>query len=526
MLLNGHKSDDATSSEQEATRIPSKSGLTFFSHNWASKFLTFLTFDFALTLAALLIALIGFLFGEKIKAAGGLGMDGYYYGTWAKSFYTSIFVDGVNDLFIQRILPSALVHYSLRLLFIPLTDVNVIRAFGILNVAAITFSAYIWCLIANNLGISRQGKIFGFMALFLNFAILKWASYYPVITDVSAYFISLLMLYFYLIRNRLGLFILIGLGAFVWPTLIYEGTLFLMFPRDEVKDETPAPARYWLNIALGSAVTVAILLYMRWLVLTTDLTFTTPILPLISLVHLSIAFSLLYVFFGLTMVWDCDRLFNLRYLFRFLTRWTVFAAVLFFFAIKWLLARLSTGPAPKGTEQVVYEIFASALAKPGVFYVAHVMFFGPIIILALFWWKPACRIMHKYGLGLILCVALGLLLSLNSESRHVMNFFPLVVPFLIKVTDDVPWRLYALFPFALLSLLLSKVWLIIGGAPIYGDPKRFSEQLFYMNIGPYMTDYMYSVQGTAVLIAGIVLYLFYVKKRAKRTSPDDVPMGT
>jgi hypothetical protein len=486
-----------------------------FSPNWVNRLSVYLTSDYFLVLAALLISLIGLIFGEKIKYGGGFGMDGYFYGTWARDFFSSIFVGGVDLYYIQRILPSAVVHYSLRLLHLPLTNRNIITAFGILNVIAITCSAYVWCLIANKLAISRQGKLFGFMALFLNFALMKWPSYYPVLTDVLGFFIGLLMIYFYLLDKKIGLFILMGLGAFVWPMLIYQGALLLMFPRDEVRDKTCTSAPYGLNIVAGAAVALGVLVYLAWLALHTDLTMTR-IPPMTSLVHLSIAISVLYLFFGFVVLLDCDKLFDFKHLFGYVKRWTFFAAIIFFFAIKWLQGSLANGPSLRSFSEELYLIASANLAKPAIFYVAHVMFFGPIIILALFFWKSASKIMHQHGLGLTLCLAFGLLLSLNSQSRQLISFFPLLVTFVVKGIDDISWRPYHLFLFASVSVVLSKVWLLISGAPIDLDETKFSEQLFYMNVGPWMSDYMYSIQGTAVLIAGVLLYLLYVK-HTKRT---------
>jgi hypothetical protein len=225
-----------------------------------------------------------------------------------------------------------------------------------------------------------------------------------------------------------------------------------------------------------------------------------------------------YLFFGLIILLDCDWLFDFKHLFGYLRRWPFFAAILFFLAIKWLQGLLSIAPSPRSSVQELYIIVASSLGKPAIFYVAHVVFFGPIIILALFFWKSACKIMHQHGLGLSLCLTFGFLISLNSESRHFFSFFPLVVIFVIKAMDDIYWRPYHLWLFALVSVLFSKVWLLIGGAPILFDERKFSEQLFYMNLGPWMTDSMYSIQAAAVLIVGILIYLLYVKPASGRTT--------
>jgi hypothetical protein len=252
-----------------------------------------------------------------------------------------------------------------------------------------------------------------------------------------------------------------------------------------------------------------------WVALNTNLVFT-QIPPMTSLIHLSLAISFLYLLFGLLWLLDCDWLFNFKHMFGYLRRWTFFAAILFFFAIRWLQGRLANGPSPRSSYDELYGIVAACLAKPALFYVAHVIFFGPIIVLALFFWKSACKVMHQYGLGLSLCMAFGLLLSLNSQSRQLFSFFPLVVIFVVKAVDDISWRPYHLFLFAFVSVVLSKVWLLMGGAPIYLDERKFSDQLFYMNVGPYMSDAMYSIQGTAVLITGVLFYLLYVKHTRAR----------
>jgi hypothetical protein len=78
--------------------------------------------------------------------------------------------------------------------------------------------------------------------------------------------------------------------------------------------------------------------------------------------------------------------------------------------------------------------------------------------------------------------------------------------------DDISWRPYHLFLFALVSVGLSKIWLLIGGAPTKMDERIFSEQIFYMNLGSWMSDGMYSIQGTAVLLTVVLVYLLYVKR--------------
>src|ERR1700753_1881023 len=85
--------------------------------------------------AALIAAIVGIvstrlLWGEKIEVSDGLGWDGEAYALIADKFDTLIATKAINAYSIQRIVPSAIVHYSLRSLSAPRTTSNIIIAFG------------------------------------------------------------------------------------------------------------------------------------------------------------------------------------------------------------------------------------------------------------------------------------------------------------------------------------------------------------------------------------------------------------
>jgi len=57
-----------------------------------------------------------------------------------------------------------------------------------------------------------------------------------------------------------------------------------------------------------------------------------------------------------------------------------------------------------------------------------VVYFGPIILLAMFLWKPVCRLIHQDGIGLTLCAFVLLGQSLCSESRGMINLSTALSP--------------------------------------------------------------------------------------------------
>src|SRR5579871_1376568 len=122
-------------------------------------------------LLATVLASAGYFFTDRIPVNGGLGYDGIFYTEVARDPYQRIFLEGVDDYRIIRILPSLVVHAALKLLGIPITDPNILDAFALLNVGMIVITAWLWCLLARRLGIGVAGKWFGFVGLFFSFAI-------------------------------------------------------------------------------------------------------------------------------------------------------------------------------------------------------------------------------------------------------------------------------------------------------------------------------------------------------------------
>jgi hypothetical protein len=152
----------------------------------------------------------------------------------------------------------------------------------------------------------------------------------------------------------------------------------------------------------------------------------------------------------------------------------------------------------------------TSVVEPAVFLVAHVAFFGPMFLLAMFLWKETCRHLHEAGVGVTLAVFLGLLLSLNSQSRFLINMFPLSLPFVVKAADSRRW---GAAPYALMllsSIALSKVWFTINTGPFQGRLHDFPDQGLFMTHGPWISPKMYAVQGALFLFLGAVMYAVMV----------------
>jgi hypothetical protein len=478
------------------------------------KYWAWLFTDHTLILAALILALACFWLGERVTVNDGLGWDGVIYAGWAKDFHEEVFVKRVEPYYMQRILPSAVVHYAMRGLQISMTDDNIIRAFGFLNVVLITLMAWLWCGIAGVLAISPGGRWLGLVGFFVNYIILKHTFFCPITTDMAAYAIGAAMLFCYLTGRTAGLVAVLLAGAFVWPSSVYVGALLLVFPResDDVQN-MPASLRgapWRLNVilaGLGTALALVGILYVVRKPPTAAL-LVDPIYlePIAGVVYLSLAVALLYLFLGAAALLDCDRLFAWRWLVTRRRAAAGFLVLLLLLGVRLLQYEWSNKQVGLGVQTLLPQTAFAAVAKPGVFLVTHVAYYGPMVLLTMWLWRPVCRLLHQYGVGLALAVLAGLVLSLNSQSRFTINIFALLIPFVVKATDDLHWDLRQYAFFASLSVVFSKVWLTINRGPFHGNLLEFPDQLLFMSHGPWISTSMYLAQGAAIVVGGFLLY--------------------
>jgi hypothetical protein len=151
-------------------------------------------------------------------------------------------------------------------------------------------------------------------------------------------------------------------------------------------------------------------------------------------------------------------------------------------------------------KQFLCAILVSSVAKPGVFLVAHVVYFGPIVLTAVFLWPQVCERIRRQGLGIVLVAGAAVLLSVASESRQLLGFLPLLAAFAVQAIDVLSPRRWHGAAFLAAGLVLSKCWLPLNEGPLTGNLLEFPDQRYFMNQGPWMSNGAYLVQGAIVLM--------------------------
>jgi hypothetical protein len=96
------------------------------------------------------------------------------------------------------------------------------------------------------------------------------------------------------------------------------------------------------------------------------------------------------------------------------------------------------------------------------------------------------------------------ILFLDSESRHLWNVAAMLVPFAVKLLDQLSWTPRQFLVLGSVTLASSNVWLTYED-PIWPDPLGLPAQLFFMTDGPWMSLAAYAIQAAIVIAIGVWL---------------------
>jgi hypothetical protein len=486
----------------------------------------------AMILVMVLTIVLAHVPTEKIDVGDGLGFDGSVtYGPMAKSPLPQV----RQPMTVGRSLPSILVWLTLRPFGTPIENGQVIAAFIGLNCLLLTASAILLVRTMSLLQIGPGARWLALCALILNFCVLKWFAYYPVLTDIAGLALGTLLVYAYVSR-RVWLVALATLAAnFTWPLAFYEGLIFLALPRSRPDEQprvprsisrwltlppSPAPRAGAFSIALAAGAGIAISVWFvshvgpfllseapAQAIRAFNIRAPDPAVALLCV-------ALVVIFLSLTvgsLVRAIDRSVLVAGV-DTVVRWRWLPAPLVFgtaLAIRvvvvevppelswmaWLTAKL-TSP----VETMVFtQMMLSSLTYPAVFLLAHAVLFGPIVLLAMVFWRGMLGVAASLGPGCLAALGLLSIMAVGSESRRLVNLLPLVVVLVAVVLDRYQWSPLTVVGFALLGLLTSKVWLTIGAAapPSPG---------FFMNHGPWMQldQYLWQLGAAAVILVSIV----------------------
>jgi hypothetical protein len=403
---------------------------------------------FVLAAAAILLAagLTQVRWGERVPVARGAGWDGKEYARIAADLPGELRERRLDRYRLRRVLPSALAYGTLAVWDRPPTVGRIARVFAGWNVAFLLAACGAWAAIARTVGIGPRGRWLGFILLFGNFANLKMPYYYTILTDSAALCLGAFLVLFHLRDQAVPMWATLVLAAFTWPSLAVFGAGLFVVRRG------PHEA---LVGGTGGGITAAVLalLYVAGVtIVREDVGSSGPVRLVVA-----VSIAALYVFVVTSSflpppsAWP--RLLAARVLWPRVAVLAATAGVLEVAISAW------SEPTAFTHAYFLYRLLVLSVWEPGLFLVAHPVYFGLVVPLLALGWSGAARAARGLGPGVMLFLWAHLVWALHPETRTVIDVLPLLVLLVTAAEEPRPWSRGALLALAALALAVSKVWL-------------------------------------------------------------------
>ena len=450
------------------------------------------------------------IFVAQLPANAGLGWDGVrYYQITADGLDSKV----IDSYLILRIFPCLLIHVLFELASIAFTPANVILGFKIMNTVLIGLSALMVKNIFSQYKLNPISQLVGFVLVFLNYGVLYFTYYYPVMTDTPAFFLSV-ALFFFFVRGELTNVFLVGLiGAFTFPVIFPMAFGLLLF--SEKKVEYAPVNKVWQYTA--GAACVAYSVALGWYLIfvkneITDFTFTLPInhgmLPLSFLIVALLFFCMPMVLFNKTFL-------QINYYRSQLSGSKIFAAialVILFAILRFSLVVNVTSEYTTLYHQLKVNLFY-AFQYPFITVVSHFNYFGCIVLLILLFWKKFSKFISTFGLGIAGSMFVCLFaFCMKPESRALIFFFPWMMILMSLYLGNFNFSKTFYLLILVINFAAAKLWLFFD----YNMEKQlllkdgtfdFPNQWFMMHLGIWMSEYVWLWLCIAVAVS-LLLFIF------------------
>ncbi len=480
-------------------------------------------------------AIFSIAFLPTIPVANGFGWDGVLYGKMALNF--PAMMGKMDSYHAGRIFPSVMLHYLLVFFKIPLNLKTALVSFQIYYFIILILTSITWVKIMQRLKLAPITKWIGFIALFINYPVLNFYFYYPPLTDGTALLIGVVMLYCYLTTNNILLVAVVVLSFFTWPTAIIIGLLIFIYHNVEnkfslqqysFKTQVPWLLLIWLPL-IGAVLLIANLQSISTIILkyhinapavltkhNKGLYYNWP--AFFDSIILSAYFILIYWY----ILKNFDFINFLKSNFKSPILFKIIASILLIAILVYFKKSFYDPALPTVTVSQYASDFINLSARfPLQFAVCHIVYWGPIMLLLMLFFKEFINTLKQDNLPIFIGLLFTIIFSINAESRAITNFYPFILFVLLQVINKIEFKKPKIFImiFAMVSVLLSKVWLVIKlpatTFPNYTvvDLDKFPYQWLFMNTGLWMNGQMFLLHAVVcIVLLGLFCWLMSKNK--------------
>jgi hypothetical protein len=470
-----------------------------------------------------------YLFGEQSYSQIGIRWDQKFYFDLTRNFESFLLSKQIPIYEFQRILPAGIINLTMQIMGIALTLDNILHAFDIYNSILMFATLWVWYLINQKAKITTFGFVVGIIGLFCNSAYLKIYLYQPINTDSMALLLGTALIYAHIIKNKGLMVAIIFLSSFTWPSATLFG-LILLFGNSiscsNFRDKTVQTEKFklWRSIlavliALVPVCTVLMLLFvLKWKMPHG----TTPIVY--GLLPLSLLFLGGYIYVlakSVLLKLDLTPV-AIKAGLKEVSCLNIALCALLFLSVKYLIANYAgSQTGALNFTSFIRNITLSSVTVPFKFIIAHISYFGPVVLLLIFFWHKFIDRLFLYDMGVLGFVGAHLVQAIGAESRQLVFAYPFLIFIMVGAIHQMTFKKYFAIVFLLTSLFYSRFWYTINQQPFpsLDDPgdyfQSFPWQHFAMFNGAWLSNQVYLVMMPIVLMTAIMYYFVYVRVALK-----------
>lgn len=464
-------------------------------------------------------------FGEQSYEQIGIRWDQAFYFLLTGNFIDEFFSNKIPMYEFQRILPAALIHATLKLFDIPITAVNIIRAYDVYTIIVVGIALFFWFLINKKSNTASGAFFIGTVALFCNSAVLKIYLYQPINTDSMAFLLGMMLIYVHLSKSKLMLYAIVLASSFTWPSAVYFGFLLLIGHNINLSSIRLRIHQPFLQnrcalimASLCTAGLTVVILLLLFVVKANIGNGTTPII--MSLLPLSLLATATYVFLisYLSIGQFNFRLKNILNLMKNIRLINIVLALSLLVIVRLLIKYYSnhqTGAL--NLFDFVRNVTLSSITVPFKSIIAHISYFGPIIILFIFFTKRFFAHLGNQNAAIFGFILIHLIQATGAESRQLIFSYPFIVFILVQSIQELQFKKSFFWFFLGSSLFFSRFWYSINKVPFPSleEPtdyfQSFPWQHFAMFNGAWLSHDVYLIMFPIVLTTACFLYFGYLR---------------
>jgi hypothetical protein len=447
--------------------------------------------------------------GEKIPVNNQTGWDGKHYANLTIHFEELAQQKQIDSYQYQRILTPAVIHYAAKIFGISLSPENIVRIFTIYNFGLILCAAILFFHLSTLLKLSPPTETVGFSILFLNFVTLKNTPYYPVLTDTTAFLMGLCLVYLFIRNKQTLLYLTVLVSQFCYPLMMVASfplALNLKDNRFVAIFKKRSLFKIFAALIIGC---IMIGFYLLVFVPNTLLPKYTMELNT-NLLPASILLVGMYIWRGFAPLQSSPLTLNGQP--KWLPVLGKVSGILFFWFCATVIINKISIPEEVFTPKVfVFNLLQQSIDNPLAFIVAHITYLGPGFILVIFFYKPFVNTIVSMGDSAIAYFLLMFCLSIGSETRQFIHFFPFITIVLAITLNTFQIGFKQAILFVLLSVVCSKCWFPINTPESFSDYNymSFPNQRYFMNHGPFMSDQSYWINLLILVTTAAVVWLLF-----------------